>query len=70
MPPRALFQHAIDIDPNYAAAYVGLGDTYQRSLILGWTDQPVETLKRIENVDRTAATKAIIRQLNARRNEQ
>jgi adenylate cyclase len=51
---RALFQHAIDVDPNYAAAYVGLGDTYQRSLILGWTDQPVETLKRIENLATTA----------------
>jgi adenylate cyclase len=51
---RAFFQHAIDIDPNYAAAYVGLGDTYQRSLILGWTDQPVETLKRIENLATTA----------------
>jgi adenylate cyclase len=51
---RALFQHAIDIDPNYAAAYVGLGDTYQRSLILGWTDQPVETLKRMESLATTA----------------
>jgi TolB-like protein/cytochrome c-type biogenesis protein CcmH/NrfG len=51
---RAFFQHAIDIDPNYAAAYVGLGDTYQRSLILGWTDQPVETMKRIENLATTA----------------
>jgi adenylate cyclase len=51
---RTFFQHAIDIDPNYAAAYVGLGDTYQRSLILGWTDQPVETLKRIENLATTA----------------
>jgi adenylate cyclase len=51
---RALFQHAIDIDPSYAAAYVALGDTYERSLILGWTDQPVETLKRIENLATTA----------------
>jgi adenylate cyclase len=51
---RGLFQSAIDIDPGYAAAYVGLGSTYRRSLILGWTDQPVETLKRIQNLATTA----------------
>jgi TolB-like protein len=52
---RGLFQRAIDIDPGYAAAYVGLAAAYQRSLVLGWTDQPVETLKRVENL----ATNAI-----------
>jgi adenylate cyclase len=51
---RGLFQRAIDIDPSYAAAYVGLGGTYLRSLILGWTDQPVETLKRVQNLATTA----------------
>lgn len=51
---RGLFQRAVDIDPGYAAAYVGLGNTYQRSFILGWTDQPVETLKRIESLASTA----------------
>jgi tetratricopeptide (TPR) repeat protein len=51
---RDLFQRAIDIDSGYAAAYVGLGNTYQRSLILGWTDQQLETLKRIENLATTA----------------
>ena len=51
---RGLFQRAIDIDPGYAAAYVGLGNTYQRSFMIGWTDQPVETLKRIENLATTA----------------
>ena len=51
---RDLFQRAIDIDSGYAAAYVGLGNTYQRSLILGWSDQPLETLKRIENLATTA----------------
>jgi adenylate cyclase len=47
---RSLFQRAIDIDPSYAAAYVGLGGTHLRSLILGWTDQPVETLERVQNL--------------------
>jgi adenylate cyclase len=51
---RSLFQRAIDIDPDYAAAYVGLGSTYLRSVTLGWTDQPVETLKRIQNLAATA----------------
>jgi hypothetical protein len=27
---RQLFQHAIDLDPNYAAAYVALGDLISR----------------------------------------
>ncbi|MFY9736791.1 MAG: tetratricopeptide repeat protein [Rhodoplanes sp.] len=51
---RNLFHRAIDIDPKYAAAYVGLGNAYQRSLAFGWTDQPVETVNRIENLATTA----------------
>jgi adenylate cyclase len=51
---RSLFQRAIDIDPKYAAAYVGLGNAYQLSFIFGWTDQPVETLNRIEQLATTA----------------
>jgi adenylate cyclase len=51
---RNLFQRAIDIDPKYAAAYVELGNAYHRSLTRGWTDRPVETLNRIENLATTA----------------
>jgi TolB-like protein/cytochrome c-type biogenesis protein CcmH/NrfG len=51
---RSLFQRAIDIDPGYAAAYVGLGEGYLRSVLRGWTDQPVETLKRVQNLATTA----------------
>ena len=51
---RSLFQRAIDVDPSYAAAYVGLGNTYQLSIIRGWTDQPVEALNRIQNLATTA----------------
>jgi TolB-like protein/class 3 adenylate cyclase/cytochrome c-type biogenesis protein CcmH/NrfG len=51
---RSLFQRAIDIDPAYAAAYVGLGEGYLLSVLRGWTDQPVETLKRVQNLATTA----------------
>ena len=51
---RSLFQRAIEIDPKYAAAYVGLGRAYHLSSIFGWTDQPVETLNRVENLATTA----------------
>jgi adenylate cyclase len=47
---RRLFQRAIDLDPAYAAAYVALGDAYHSSFLLGWTDQPVEILQRMQNL--------------------
>jgi len=52
---RDLFQRAIDLDPAYAAAYVGLGFVNRYSVIHGWTADPVEALQRAESL----ATKAI-----------
>jgi class 3 adenylate cyclase/TolB-like protein/cytochrome c-type biogenesis protein CcmH/NrfG len=52
---RDLFQRAIDLDPAYAAAYVGLGFVNRHSVIEGWTADPVEALQRAESL----ATKAI-----------
>jgi adenylate cyclase len=52
---RDLFERAVDVDPAYAAAYVGLGFVNQRSVIEGWTPDPVEALQRAESL----ATQAI-----------
>jgi TolB-like protein/class 3 adenylate cyclase/cytochrome c-type biogenesis protein CcmH/NrfG len=51
---RSLFQRAIDIDPSYASAYVGLGESYLISALRGWSDQPEDTLKRAQNLATTA----------------
>ncbi len=34
----ALFQHAIDLDPNYAAAYAALGGSHYEAAVAGWTE--------------------------------
>jgi tetratricopeptide (TPR) repeat protein len=52
---RDLFKRAIDLDPAYAAAYVGLGFVDRKSVIEGWTPDPVDALQRAESL----ATKAI-----------
>lgn len=42
---RQMFQRAIELDPRYASAYVGLGWTYRKAVGHGWTefvDQAVE----------------------------
>ena len=51
---RSLFQRAIEIDPGYAAAYVGLGESYLIAVLRGWNDQPEETLKRVQNLATSA----------------
>jgi adenylate cyclase len=52
---RELFDRAIKADPNYAAAYVGLGNAELTATLLGWRQDPVEALERAES----AAKKAI-----------
>jgi adenylate cyclase len=51
---RGLFEQAIALDPNYAPGYVGLGRVDLNSVTQGWTQYPVETLKRAGNRARTA----------------
>jgi adenylate cyclase len=43
-----LFQHAIDLDPNYADAYAALGYAYYEAVISGWSEFRKEDLERAE----------------------
>jgi adenylate cyclase len=45
---RALLQHAIQLDPNYAAAYAALSETYHIALSMGWAQSPTAFLNRAE----------------------
>lgn len=41
-----LFQKAIELDPNYAEAYVGLAQNRMRDAVLTWTQFPVKALEQ------------------------
>ena len=47
---RALFRRAIALDPNYAAAYSGLAETYHLATVMGWAELPSETLGRAKEL--------------------
>jgi TolB-like protein/DNA-binding winged helix-turn-helix (wHTH) protein/Tfp pilus assembly protein PilF len=49
---RVLFERAIELDPNYAAAYVGLGRIDLMAVALGWTPDPSGALQRAESLAR------------------
>ena len=53
---RALFERAIALDPNYAPAYVGLGQVDMRAANQGWTQDPGEALERAEKLAQKAIT--------------
>jgi len=42
---RQMFEKAIELDPTYAAAYVGLGSTYNQEWVWQWNQDP-QTLER------------------------
>ena len=52
---RVLLRRAIKLDPNYAAAYAALAETYHIGASMGWAESPVATLSRAEEL----ATKAL-----------
>jgi TolB-like protein/Tfp pilus assembly protein PilF len=43
-----LFQHAIDLDPNYADAYAALGFSVYEAVISGWSEFRAEELEHAE----------------------
>ena len=45
---RMAFERAVELDPNYAPAYVGLGRADLVAVHLGWTPDPAGTLRRAE----------------------
>jgi len=52
---RHLFEQAIEMDPQFAAAYTGLGWTYWGELAFGWSATP-QSLERMEKLARQALT--------------
>src|SRR5262249_6143355 len=52
---RDLLRRAVALDPNYAAAYAGLAETYFAATSMGWTESPTDTLRRAQD----AAEKAL-----------
>jgi class 3 adenylate cyclase/TolB-like protein/Tfp pilus assembly protein PilF len=51
---RSLFERAIELDPSYAPAYVGLGTANHYSVVQGWTPDASGTLSRAEALARKA----------------
>ena len=52
---RALLRRAVELDPNYAAAYAALAETYHLAASMGWAESPTASLSRAEEL----ATKAL-----------
>jgi len=50
----ALFQRAIDLDPNYAAAYAALGGSHFEAVVSGWTEFRQEELEQAETLAQRA----------------
>jgi TolB-like protein/Tfp pilus assembly protein PilF len=53
---RALFQRAVDLDPNYAEAYAALGWTHYEAAVSGWTEFPEDEIKQAEALAQKALT--------------
>jgi adenylate cyclase len=51
---RQLFEQALRLDPDYAAAYAWLGEAYNDMAGFGWTEFPADMLGRAEEVARKA----------------
>jgi len=49
-----LFQRAIDLDPNYAAAYAALGGSHFEAVVSGWTEFREDELEQAETLAQKA----------------
>jgi TolB-like protein/Tfp pilus assembly protein PilF len=47
---RVLLRRAIELDPNYAAAYAALAETYHVAMSMGWAESPADFLSRAEEM--------------------
>ena len=47
---RAFLRRAIQLDPNYAAAYAALAETYYIAVSMGWAESPTDFLDRAEEM--------------------
>ena len=51
---RKLFRQAIELDPNYAIAYSGLGWTYFEAVQWGWTGSPQKAVQQAYDLSQKA----------------
>lgn len=47
---RTLLRRAVELDPNYAAAYAALAETYHIATSMGWAESPTAFLSRAEEL--------------------
>jgi adenylate cyclase len=47
---RTLLRRAIELDPNYAAAYAALAETYHTTTSMGWAESPLTLIGRAEEL--------------------
>jgi adenylate cyclase len=47
---RVLLRHATELDPNYAAAYAALAETYHIATAMGWAESATAFLERAEEL--------------------
>jgi adenylate cyclase len=45
---RKMFQKAIELDPDYSSAYVGLGKTHRNACLQGWTEVPTQAWQQTQ----------------------
>jgi tetratricopeptide (TPR) repeat protein len=53
---RTLLRRAIELDPNYAAAYAAMADSFQIATAMGWAESPAAFLARAEEFANKALT--------------